>query len=86
MRKGIRQGLMTIATDTTPLLLQSATEENQPGDRLSVRESWCWLGDSRGLSFVNGESDPKRRALVDGALHSDGPAVFLDDTFHNSES
>ena len=82
----MHQGLMRITTDVTPLLLQSATEKNQPGDRIPERESWCWLGDSCGLSFVNGESDPKRRALIDGTLHSDGPAMFLDDTFHNRES
>ena len=45
-----------------------------------------WLGNSRGLSFVKGESDPKRRALVDYTLHSDGPAMFLDDTFHDRET
>ena len=44
------------------------------------------LGDSRGLSFVKGESDPKRRTLVDGTLHSDGPAMFLDDTFDDRET
>jgi hypothetical protein len=29
---------MKIATDATPLLLQIATEENQPGDRISEEE------------------------------------------------
>jgi hypothetical protein len=29
---------MKIATDVTPLLLQIATEENQPGDRISEEE------------------------------------------------
>jgi len=38
------------------------------------------------LCSVNGESDPKRRALVDGALDSDGSTMFLDDTFHNCEA
>ena len=44
------------------------------------------LGDSRGLSFVKREPDPKRRTLVDGTLHSDGPAMFLDDTFDDREA
>ena len=82
----MHQGLMKIATDITSLLSQIATEERQPGERISERESWCWLGDSRGLSFVKGESDPKRRTLVDGTLHSDGPAMFLDDTFDDRET
>ena len=69
-----------------PFLSQIATEEHQPGDRISERAGSCWLRDSRGLSFVKGESDPNRRALVDFTLHSDGPAMFLDDTFHDREA
>ena len=34
----MRKGLMRIATDTLPLLSQSATEENQPDDRTSQDE------------------------------------------------
>ncbi len=70
----------------TPFLSQIATEEHQPGDRISESVGWYWLRDSRGLSFVKGESDPNRRALVDDTLHSDGPAMLLDDTFHNRET
>ena len=81
----MHQGLMTIATDGIPLLSQIATED-QPGDRISERGGWCWLRNSRGLSFVKGESDPKGRALVDDTLHSDRPAMFFDDTFHDRET
>jgi hypothetical protein len=86
MRKEIYQGLMTIATDVTMLLSQIATEENQPGNRISDRGSWCCLRDSCGLSFVKGESDPKRCALVDDTLHTDRPTMFLDNTFHDRET
>jgi len=55
-------------------------------ERISESVGWYWLRDSRGLSFVKGESDPNRRALVDDTLHSDGPAMLFDDTFHNREA
>ena len=82
----MHQGLMKIATDATPFLSQIGTEEHQPGDRISERVGWYWLRDSRGLSFIKGESDPNRRALVDDTLHCDGPAMLFDDTFHNREA
>ena len=44
------------------------------------------LGGNSCLSFVKGKSDPKRRTLVDGTLHSDGPAMFLDDTLDDREA
>jgi hypothetical protein len=36
----MHQGLMKIATDATPFLSQIATEEHQPGDRISERVGW----------------------------------------------
>jgi hypothetical protein len=48
--------------------------------------SWCWSGNSRDLSDVKGEPDPKRGALVDGTLHCDGPAMFLNNAFHDREA
>ena len=50
------------------------------------KASWCELGNSRDLSDVKRELDPKRRALVDDTLHSDGAAMFLDDTFRDREA
>jgi len=87
-RKRKHQGLLRIATDVTPPLSQIATEAYPPGDRISEEEGidWCWLGNIRGLSSGKGESDPKRRALVNGTLYSDGPAMFLDDAFHDREA
>ena len=82
----MHQGLMNIATDDNLLLSQIATEERPHGDQAFERGGWCWLRDSRGLSFVKGESDPKCRALVDDTLHSDGSTMFLDDTFHDREA
>jgi len=38
------------------------------------------------LGFVKGKPDPKRAALTDDTLHSDCPAMFLDDTFHDREA
>ncbi len=70
-----------------PGLSQIATQAVQPDDRLSWgKASWYWLRDGCGLSFVKGESDPKRCALVDYTLYIDGPAMFLDDAFHDRET
>lgn len=38
------------------------------------------------MGLLKRESDPKRRALVDDTLHSDSPAMFLDDTLHDRET
>jgi hypothetical protein len=86
LRRRMHQALSRIATDGTQGCRR--LRHNEPVGQLNFlgNASWSWLGNSRDLSDVKGEPDPKRGALVDGTLHCDSPAMFLNDAFHDREA